>query len=207
VKRLLLPLLVLALGLAACSSTPPASAPAPVPVPHKASWSPSQLNLIAATGDPAIMPSTPGVSAGVLYLNRVYVDTSAPARTAYTAVITPGTGLKNAYLGVYDPDSGRRLAVTADISAQLSKPGTVAVRFTAPLPAQPVNKELWLALVIGTMTTTPTVIGDREYGTNFNLSKDLRLWVSAEHTYTALPLNIPKLQAPTHSSIPFLAIG
>jgi hypothetical protein len=207
VKRVVL-LLPLLLALAACSAAPAPTATAPVVAPqHKAAFSPSQLNLIAATGDPATMPGTPGVSAGVIYLNRVYVDTAAPARTALTAVITPGAGLANAYLGVYDADTGQRLAVTGDISAQLEKAGTLSVRFTTPLAAQPVNKELWLALVIGAYTSTPTLIGDREYGTNFNLTKDLRLWVSADHGYTALPTRIPRIQAPTHSSIPFLAIG
>jgi hypothetical protein len=202
---LLLPLL---LALAACSAAPaPSVAPPTVAPQHKADWSPSQLDLIAATGDPATMPGTPGISVGVIYLNRVYVDTSAPARSALTAVITPGAGIADAYLGVYDADTGQRLAVTGDISGQLEKAGTLSVRFDHPLAAQPVNKELWLALLIGRMTSTPTVIGDREYGTNFNLSKDLRLWVSADHTYTALPARIPRIQAPTHSSIPFLAIG
>lgn len=195
-----------ALAVTACSSPPPASTPA-VPVINKSGWNSTQLGLVAATGDPATMPGTPGIGKGIIYLSRVYVDQNVDAGTALAAVITPGTGLTNSYLGVYDPDTGKLLANTGDISTQLETTGTVRAQFSTPLPAQAVNKELWLAIVIGGMTKPPAVVGDREYGTNLNLTSDFRLWVSTKNDYTSLPATAPPKKQAQNSAIPFLAIA
>lgn len=196
----------IAIALAGCSSTPPPTTPA-APVISKSGWNSTQLGLIAATGDPATMPGTPGIGKGIIYLSRVYVDQNTDAATALTAVITPGTDLTNSYLGVYDPDTGKLLASTGDISSQFETAGTIRATFTTPLPAQTVNKELWLAVVIGGMTKPPAVVGDREYGTNLNLTSDFRLWVSTRNTYTSLPATAPPKKEAQNSSIPFLAIS
>jgi hypothetical protein len=198
-------LAVLALALTACSGTPQATAPAPVI--DKSGWNSTQLGLIAATGDPATMPGTPGIGKGIIYLSRVYVDQNTEAGVALTAVITPGTGLTDSYLGVYDADTGKLLAGSGDISSQLETAGTVRARFTTPLPAQTVNKELWLAVLIGGMTKAPTVVGDRLFGTNLNLTRDFRLWVSTSDNNTALPATAPAKKEAENSSIPFLAIA
>jgi hypothetical protein len=197
---------MLALAVTACSSPPPAGTPA-APVVDKSGWNSTQLGLVAATGDPATMPGTPGIGKGIIYLSRVYVDQSIDAATALAAVITPGTGLTNSYLGVYDPDTGKLLAGTGDISSQLETAGTVRAQFSTPLPAQAVNKELWLAIVIGGMTKPPAVVGDREYGTNLNLTSDFRLWVSTKNDYTSLPATAPPKKQAQNSAIPFLAIA
>jgi hypothetical protein len=196
----------LAVAMTACSSTPPASTPA-APVANKSGWNSTQLGLVAATGDPATMPGTPGIGKGIVYLNRVYVDQNVQAGTALAAVITPGTDLANSYLGVYDPDTGKLLASTGDISSQLEAAGTVRAQFGTPLPAQTVNKELWLAIVIGAMTKPPAVVGDREFGTNLNLTGDFRLWVSTKNDYTSLPATAPPKKQAQNSAIPFLAIS
>ncbi len=153
------------------------------------------------------MPGTPGIGKGIIYLSRVYVDQHQDAGTALSAVIGPGVGLTNAYLGVYDPGTGKLLASTGDIASQFEAAGTVRASFTTPLPAQSVNKELWLAVLIGGMTKPPTVVGDREYGTNLNLTDDFRLWVSTGDNYTKLPNTAPSKKEATNSSIPFLAIA
>lgn len=197
---------VLAVALTACSSPPPQAAP-PAPVTNKSGWNSTQLGMVAATGDPATMPGTPGIGKGIIYLSRVYVDQNTQAGTALSAVITPGVGLANAYLGVYDPDTGKLLASTGDIASQFQTAGTVRAPFTTPLPAQAVNKELWLAVLIGGLTKPPTVVGDREYGTNLNLTSDFRLWVSTKDNYTTLPATAPPKKEAQNSSIPFLAIG
>ena len=198
---------IVALGLAltACSSAPPPTAPAQVT--NKSGWNSTQLGLVAATGDPATMPGTPGIGKGIIYLSRVYVDQNTDANAALTAVITPGAGLTNSYLGVYDADTGKLLARTGDISSQLEAAGTVRATFASPLPAQTVNKELWLAIVIGGETKPPAVVGDREYGTNLNQTGDFRLWVSTRNTYTSLPDTAPAKKEAQNSSIPFLAIS
>jgi hypothetical protein len=198
------------LAITGCSSdpSPGSTAPSqPVEQIHKSGWDATQLGLVAATGDPATMPGTPGLAKGVIYLSRVYVDKNAPASVALTAVITAGEGLSDSYLGVYDPTTGRLLASSGDISTQLETPGTVRALLTAPLPAQAVNKELWLAILIGGMTKTPTVVGDREYGTNLNLTSDFRLWVSTSSSYTALPATVPAKKESLTNSIPFLALS
>lgn len=204
-------LLAVVLGLFACSAEGPAStvnAPRTGnPDARTGGWSPAQLGLIAATGDPAIMPSTPGFSPGVLYVNRVYVDQTGPGHVAHLAVITAGTGITNAFIGVYDPATGKLLASTADISQPLQNAGDVRSPLTSELAAQPINKELWIVLLIGGMAKTPTVIGGREYGSNLGLTEDYRLWVSDDDRFTALPAAMPKLKAPDHSSIPFVAVG
>jgi hypothetical protein len=69
------------------------------------------------------------------------------------------------------------------------------------------NKELWIVLLIGGMTKTPTFIGGREYGSNLGLTGDYRLWVSADDHFTALLATMPKLKVPAHGSIPFVAVG
>ena len=204
-------LFALVLGLSACSSSV-GSGPIIPPESDSASarmgaWSPSQLNLIAATGDPAVMPSTPGFSPGVLYVNRVYVDQNRAAHNARLAVITPGEGISNAFIGVYDPSDDRLLTKTADLSQSLQQPGIIQADLTPELPAQPLNKKLWIVLMIGGMAKTPTVIGGREYGTNLGLNSDYRLWVSDANNLTALPTTLPRLKPPEHGSIPFIAIG
>ena len=196
----------LALTLTACSSPAPPAAP-PAPVANKSGWNSTQLGMVAATGDPATMPGTPGIGKGIIYLSRVYVDQNRAAGTALSAVITPGTGLTNAYIGVYDPDTGKLLASTGDIASQFQASGTVRAPFTTALPAQDVNKELWLAVLIGGLTKAPTVVGDREYGTNLNLTDDYRLWVSTKDNFTTLPDTAPAKKEAQNSSIPFLAIG
>lgn len=199
---------VVLLGLTACSTdsaAPPSVSPQSPP--DMGAWSPSQSGLIAATGDPAVMPSTPGFGAGVLYVSRVYVDQTRAAHTAQLAVITAGEGVTNSFVGVYDPSGGRLLASTADISASLKTAGIVQAPLTPEVAAQPKNKELWLVLLIGGMTKSPAVIGGREYGSNLGLTGDYRLWTSAGSTFTALPPTIPELKVPAHGSIPFVAIG
>ncbi|HEV3360290.1 MAG TPA: hypothetical protein VG247_26030 [Pseudonocardiaceae bacterium] len=198
----------LALALTACSSPSPTPQTAPqAPVTNKSGWNSTQLGLVAATGDPATMPGTPGIGKGIIYLSRVYVDQNHEAGTALSAVIGPGTGLTNAYIGVYDPATGKLLASTGDIASQFQTAGTVRAPFTTPLPAQAVNKELWLAVLIGGMTKAPTVVGDREYGTNLNLTDDYRLWVSTKDNFTTLPDTTPDKKQAQNSSIPFLAIS
>ncbi|HEX4224618.1 MAG TPA: hypothetical protein VHZ97_19770 [Pseudonocardiaceae bacterium] len=206
IKRTILGIAIAAIVLTGCSSTPPPSTPA-APVINKSGWNSTQLGLVAATGDPATMPGTPGIGKGIIYLSRVYVDQNTDAGIALTAVITPGTGLIDSYLGVYDPDTGKLLASTGDISSQFETAGTLRAKFTTPLPAQTVNKELWLAVVIGGMTKPPAVVGDREYGTNLNLTSDFRLWVSSRNNYTSLPTTVPAKKEAESSSIPFLAIS
>jgi hypothetical protein len=108
---------------------------------------------------------------------------------------------------VYDPQSHRLLAATGDVSAALMTSAALRLPLTSMIPAQAVDKELWIAVLIGKMTKSPGVIGGREYGTNLGLTDDLRLWISARSDYTALPAAAPDLKAPQHSSIPFVAIG
>jgi hypothetical protein len=197
---------IAAIAITGCASSTPPSAP-PAPVINKSGWNSTQLGLIAATGDPATMPGTPGLGKGIVYLSRVYVDQNTDASTALAAVITPGTDLTNTYLGVYDPDTGKLLASTDDVSSQFETAGTVRARFATPLPGQTVNKELWLAVLVGGMTKSPAVVGDREYGTNLNLTSDFRLWVSTRNNYTSLPTEVPPKKEAQNSSIPFLAVG
>ncbi|HEY4454698.1 MAG TPA: hypothetical protein VGN81_10350 [Pseudonocardiaceae bacterium] len=196
---------MLGLALTACSSPPTPTAPAQVT--NKSGWNSTQLGMVAATGDPATMPGTPGIGKGIIYLSRVYVDQNTEASTALMAVITPGTDLADSYLGVYDADTGKLLATTGDISSQLETAGTVRATFTSPLPGQTVNKELWLAVVIGSETKPPAVVGDREYGTNLNQTSDFRLWVSTRNTFTSLPDTAPAKKEAQNSSIPFVAIS
>lgn len=196
---------VLAVALTACASTSPPAAP--TQVINKSGWNSTQLGMVAATGDPATMPGTPGIGKGIIYLSRVYVDQNTEANAALTAVITPGTGLTDCYLGVYDADTGKLLARTGDIAGQLETAGNLRARFTAPLPGQTVNKELWLAVLVGSETKPPAVVGDREYGTNLNQNSDFRLWVSTRNNYTSLPDTAPAKKQAQNSSIPFLAIS
>ncbi|WP_163508253.1 hypothetical protein [Fodinicola acaciae] len=205
-SRLFAILVVGVVFLSSCTQSPP-PAPASGDGVHRSAWTPARLGLVAATGDPAVMPSTPGFSAGVIYLNRVYVDQQQACNDAFIAVVNPGVGISQAYLGVYDPQSRRLLSATGDVSASLQTSAALRLPLTSMVPAQPVNKELWIAVLIGRMARSPGVIGGREYGTNLGLTDDLRLWISDRSDYTALPATAPAVKAPQHSSIPFVGIG
>ncbi|GAA1656387.1 hypothetical protein [Fodinicola feengrottensis] len=195
--------------LSACTSNSP-DKPAPPAAGdgvHQGAWTPAQLGMVAATGDPAVMPSTPGFSPGIIYFCRVYVDQSRASNDAFIAVVTAGTGLTQSYLGVYDPATHKLLASTEDVSASLQQSTPLRLPLNTVVPAESVNKELWIAVLIGKMTKSPAVIGGREYGTNIGLTDDYRLWVSKQDGYSALPTTAPEMKVPDHSSLPFVGIG
>jgi hypothetical protein len=203
----ILALVAALLLLASCSAGTPTAATPPAAAVHKSAWSPAQLGLVAATGDPAVMPSTPGFSPGIIYFSRVYVDQALASNDVFISVVNPGVGLAQAFLGVYDPETHRLLASTADVSASLQQSAPLRLPLNTVVPAQSVNKELWIALLIGKMVKSPGVIGGREYGTNIGLTDDYRLWVSTKDAFTSLPATAPQMKMPEHGSIPFVAIG
>lgn len=165
-------------------------------------------NLVATTGDAARIPGTPGLSAGFIYFCRAYVDVSTPAATAWMAVVNAGVGCTNSFIGVYDPSTGLLLAQTGDVSTGMDTAAILEAGMTPTLPAQAINKELWLAVLIGAHTTSPGLVGRNATGTNLGLAGDYRLWLSDSGTFTALPSSAPIMSpASSSQSIPYIGIG
>lgn len=173
----------------------------------------SSSNLVAWTADATTEPGSPGISAGYLYVCQAYVDQSVAANNAYVCQLTAGTSCANSFIGVYDATSGNRLALTADISSQLNATQTTPIEaaLTSTLAAQPLNKELWLVLLMGSTSATPTFVGRSPYATNIGLTSHYRFQLSTSSGYTSLPSSMPALTpvavSSTTQSQPFLAIG
>lgn len=165
-------------------------------------------HLVAQTCDAATIPGTPGISAGFIYFCKVYVDQSVAANNAYMAIpATVGVGCTNSFIGVYDPTSGALLAQTADVSAGFMTAAILTAPLTSTLPAQPINKKLWLAVLIGAYTSSPGFVGTNQTGTNLSLQNDYRLWLSHSH-FTSLPSTAPAMDAASNSqAIPYISIG
>lgn len=163
--------------------------------------------LVAQTCDAEVIPASPGLSAGFIYFCRVYVDQSLAANNAYMGITVAASGAANSYIGVYNPSTGALLSQSADVSSQMN----TAVLLQAPistLPAQAVNTELWLAVLIGSFSTTPTLVGRFSYGTNLGMTSDYRLWMSTYGSNTYLPATAPAMLPATSSqSIPYISIG
>lgn len=170
-------------------------------------------NLVAWDSDAAFVPNSPGISAGFLYVCQAFVDQSIAANNAYVCQLTAGSGCANSFIGVYDATTTSLLAQTADISSALNTTQTAPIQaaLTPTLPPQPFNKELWLVLLIGSLTSTPTVVGRAPYATNIGQSGHYRFQLSTAGSFTALPSIMPALTPVSVSSTtqaqPFLAIG
>lgn len=170
-------------------------------------------NLIAQTNDGAFAPGSPGLSAGFLYVCQAYVDQSIAANNAYICQLTAGTSCANSFLGVYDPATGNRLAQTADISTALNATQTAPIEaaLTSQLAAQVLNKELWLVVLIGSTSGTPSFVGRSPYAANLGLSSHYRFQLSTSGGLTSLPSTMPALTPFSVSSVtqsqPYLAIG
>lgn len=170
-------------------------------------------NLAAWTSDAAFVPSSPGISAGYLYVCQAFVDQSVAANNAYVCQLTAGSGCANSFIGVYDATTQTLLAQTADISSALNTTQTAPIKaaLSPVLTPQPLNKELWLVFLIGSLTSTPTVVGRAPYATNIGQSSHYRFQLSAVSGYSSLPAVMPALTPvsvnSTSQSQPFLAIG
>lgn len=164
-------------------------------------------NLAAMSGDAATMQGSPVPSAGAIYFERVYVDWATTCNNAYLSVVTAGATIANAFIGVYDVATGNRLALTADISSSLTTVQLVKVGLTGALSSLTLNQELYLALLVGSATTMPTICGGRTNGANLGLTADFRTQVKSGSA-TVLPTTVPSgLTIPSSMSVPFLAIG
>lgn len=177
-------------------------------IPRKSIRTAASNQLVAETGDAAMIPGTPGLSAGFVYFARVYVDQSLAANTAHMAVVNAGVGCANSFIGVYDPSTGLLLAETADVSTEMNTAAILSQPLTSTVPAQSINRKLWLAVLIGSHTTSPGFVGRNSTGTNLGLTSDYRLWLSHSGGFSALPSSVPAMDAASSSqSIPYISIG
>ena len=165
--------------------------------------------LVAQTCDAATIPGTPGISAGFIYFCKVYVDQAIAAGNAYMGIpATVGVGCVNSFIGVYDPASGALLAETGDVSAGMMTAAVLKAPLTPALAMQPINKKLWLAVLIGSYTSSPGFVGTNQSGTNLGLTDDFRLWLSDSHGFTTLPSTAPAMSAASNTqAIPYISIG
>lgn len=167
-------------------------------------------NLVAWTCDGALAPASPGISAGYLYVCRAFIDQSIVANNAYISQLTPGVGCANSFIGVYNATTNTLIAQTGDISSALNASQTTPIEaaLTYALAAQAFNQQVWLVLLIGSQTSSPSLVGCSNYGSNIGQTSGYRFQMSTANGYTALPTTMPAIgPAGATQSMPFLAIG
>jgi hypothetical protein len=165
--------------------------------------------MTAWNGDPIAVPGSPGISAGFIYFTRAYVDAYVASNYAYMGILTAGSNCANSYVGVYQASNGSLLGETADVSSQMETVAILRAAFVSGISALPINTELWLAVLIGSQTSTPTVVGRSAYGHNIGMSSDYRFMLSSSGGYTSLPGTAPAMSPASNGSqsMPFIGIG
>jgi hypothetical protein len=179
-------------------------------------FSAGSIGMVATTGDPATMSGSPNVTTGRPYLHRAYVDVSIQSgHMACDVLQLTGTNptVSNAFMGVYDATTQQLLAQTGDISAALQAATAGAIvnaALTSPLPALPVNYEIYLAFLATLGGTSPALglVGGRQFGTNQNMTADARLYTNQNGaTLSALPAQLPALTITAGFSMLWLGVG
>jgi hypothetical protein len=171
-----------------------------VPTARAMQWS-------AATGDPSTLPSTFTPATGVIYFSRCYVDQAyTSCAHVYCSTIVAGVTLTNCYIGVYDVVTGNQLGKTADISSSLTTITGLQASLAVPITGLVYGQELYLALLIGSSSTTPGLAGTRANGGNLGMTSNYRVQISAG-SQTTLPGTVPTLSLPGSGAFPGLGIG
>lgn len=171
---------------------------------------PSDQNFLGWTYQPQFAnQSAPAITAGVIYLLRVILRSSATVTNVNFTVNTAGVGLSNSFAGLYD-FTGARQAVTADLSTILQSTGyKTTIAFTTPYAAPAGN--YWVAYLVGAGTTLPqfaaTYTSTLTAGTaNAGVTAATARWATNGTAQTALPATITPASNTTSNQTIFTAL-
>jgi len=155
---------------------------------------PADNGLMVWSFDPAIAQGTFTPSAGVLYVQSIFVRSAAVVAPAnlFVVVSTAGTGatpLANCFCGIYT-SAGSLVANsgTADQSTPWATTGAKTMAMTASQLLTP-GSRYWVALLVGTQSTTNVVFraGSSAAALNANLTASTFRGGSVSSGLSALP--------------------
>ena len=108
-----------------------------------------------------------GLGAGNVYLSRIPLPAAVTVTNVIGVVVSLGTVLTNAYLGLYK-SNGVLIGQSADQSTAWETGGATGI-YTLPLTVGPTvctplaaNDFVWGALYVGTFSTGPTIAGNAD---------------------------------------------
>lgn len=171
-------------------------------------WVPSDNALIAGDIDPALCSSTLVLAtAGVIYLRKLRMAETKAITNVISIVTSGGNTLANTYVGVYD-NAGTRLGVSADASTAYQGTGTITTALSAPTAVQPAGSYIYVAILIGSWVTAPTIASYPSARIALNLTTSNIRWGSVSSGLTALPSTItPGSIASVSSAVPMLVLS
>lgn len=139
---------------------------------------PSVHGLLEWTFPPSSAGNGAALTAGRLYLREITVQTGGVVTRVVANVTTLGSGLTASYAAIFDI-SGNQLAVSADISSQLTSVGSAALSISS-VTLSPSQKVL-VAILVGNSSTTPPSLARGATGSgaiNYGLTTSSPLMVS-----------------------------
>lgn len=120
---------------------------------------PSKAGLVAANFDPALCATNATLVGGVLFLQRVELAVDTTISSIKLLTRTPAAaGVTNAFVGLYSI-TGTLLAQSADVSTAMQSGSPATHALTVPLTGQTAGTEYYVAILIGSATTYPTMQG------------------------------------------------
>jgi hypothetical protein len=155
-------------------------------------WTPPDNGLVAMNSDPANLTQNLVVSAGIVYLMKVKTHVEAAIASVALAPRSPsGAGLANTFVGVYSVSGSTAtlIAQSADVSTQMQTTSEQKVVLSAPTAVQPAGTELWVAVLVGSGTTLPTLLGISGRANMFRTGAGRRILTSGTGQ-TALPSTV-----------------
>lgn len=141
---------------------------------NPADWVPSDDSLLLANYDPILADSTTQVTAGALYLTRLYARQPVTISNLWFGITVSGAGVSTGtFIGLYS-SAGTLLTGSADVGGPGN--GTFATPFeSAKIPlstptAVAAGAFVWAAMLINLGTTMPTLYRALTDGQFVNLS-------------------------------------
>lgn len=152
----------------------------------------------AWTQDPATVTSSTVITAGLVYLCKMYLPATTIIDTVTFHVFTAGVTLANTFCALFNA-SGTRLGVTADRSTDFQSTGTKAMPLTTS-PTVPAGY-VYAALLVGSAGTAPAVSRSAFSSIiNTGLSAPNYRWCTSGTGLTAIPSTVD-LTAATLSTL------
>jgi peptidoglycan/xylan/chitin deacetylase (PgdA/CDA1 family) len=168
-----------------------------------------QNGLAGMNLDIMLATSTTTFTAGVVYCANVYVENPiASVGHIFCRMTTAGGTLTNSYLGIYDVLTGNRLGMSADVSSTFTGvPGVLSIPLASGITGLTWNQELYVAMLVGSAATMPTLAVSAPGSSNINQSSNYRFQKTSTTNNTSIPTSVPTLAASTTGQMPAFALG
>lgn len=166
-----------------------------------------KLGYAALSEDVGQAPSSSNYTVGRVFVGPMTVDNPIACQTMYCATVTtPGVGLANCFIGVYDANLNL-LATSGDISAalQTATPFLIATALNQIIPKQALNAKLYWAYLVGAATTQPAMVANQFVATA--PPSGPLVFESNATSLTALPASLASAVTAFSARVPFMAIG